>query len=248
LTGTNEDWLVRADSVNSWNDIKIPQDGWSFARMTADDSNIFNGHADIVWGDTTWRQMYIWNNVFLSGVPRDGSVYIRNSGKYKLYINASLILSDTIGSSGDWHTDSATGITSLLKGGDNIIAAEVSATADSVGGVAIMFSALIDTTQKFQTAVKMPESINRFKSIRKRKDRNSNDAHEGKQNTVVSNLVNSSKDTVQYRTRAEITKAIEMYRSNETLSQIEISKETEAIQQLKMKIDEINKQLKGRQK
>ncbi|MBN1602818.1 MAG: tetratricopeptide repeat protein [Chitinispirillaceae bacterium] len=234
---SDDSWIVRSDSVANWNGQRIPQGGWTYAsKMPSMNVYRINKDAIPIWGDTSWSDLYALKNIFLDGIPRDGSIYLKKSGKYKLYVNNVLILSDTIGNNNLVQIDSATGITSLLKGGDNIFSIAVKSENRAQRAFAMLFTALIDTTQKYQSTVKFPE-VKKIKVASGKQDSRSNDT------TVSSKEAKtvSSDDKNTNLKQKDVLLQIEQYRSKEAAFLTEIRKERLEIQKLKIKIDAINK-------
>jgi tetratricopeptide (TPR) repeat protein len=237
--GSDGSWIVRADSVESWNGPKVPMNGWLQASHNKDKrAYAINEKSVPIWGDESWSNLYAIKNAFIGGTPRDGSIFVKSSGRYKLCINNVLILSDTVGYANMVRLDSATGITSLLKGGDNIVSVEMKSENKDQQAFAMQLNVLFDTTQKFQSTIKMPEI-----------------AHKKTDHIVVKTVVqDSSSKTVDTGTvaarikkekinRKDLIIQIEQYQAKEAASASEIKKERLEIQKLKMKIDEINRKM-----
>ncbi|MBD3241490.1 MAG: hypothetical protein GF331_12950 [Chitinivibrionales bacterium] len=75
-------------------------------------------------------------------------------------MSGTLTLSDTVGERSPTQVDSAPGIVSLLRGGDNIIACRAMQKDTVLTGIAVAFGAMIDTTKHYEPTavkVKLPE-------------------------------------------------------------------------------------------
>ena len=113
------------------------------------------------------KKVYLWKHLLLDGTPRNVSAYVSTTGKFKLFVNGSLILSDTIGNRAAEKVDSATGIVSLVNGGDNVVALEAQATDSLTPGVAGLFSVMIDTTKHYQSELKLPAAALKWQIVHK---------------------------------------------------------------------------------
>jgi cellulose synthase operon protein C len=151
-------WIVREDSVGDWNAVEPPRQGWRRADMlpSVKPLELRAGTSRYLWGSVDAPRAYLWKNVFLAGTPRSAAMYVSTIGAYRLFVNGTLILSDTVGNRSREKIDSATGIATVLKGGDNSIAAEIRTADPAEVGAAILFSAMIDTSEHFKSSVKLP--------------------------------------------------------------------------------------------
>lgn len=156
------DWIVRSDSVAGWVSATPPRDGWTGVLETGKKGTGFPvGYAPrfITHVDSSMTHYY-WYHVLVKGEPRDGSVYVMSSDPYRLYVNSLLTLSDTLPTQGKISVDSAVGIVSLLKPGDNILGVET--RVDSVGGgrdggIAVLVTVLTDSTGHYESSVTIPK-------------------------------------------------------------------------------------------
>lgn len=228
-----EDWLVRADSVARWNTKDAPHDGWGFAKQTKSDAiSIADEKVSTIWGEEKWDKLYGWKHVFLAGAPSNASIYVSSPAKFKVYINGVLTMNDTSGArNGD--VDSATGIVALVNGGDNVLSFEVERNDDIKSGIAILFSALIDTTKKFDSSIKLP-SVAREKSEKVTLSADTTQKGHSTNRDV----------SFQYRSKKGIHKAIEEYLVREKIANEEIKKERVKIQKILLKIEAIDAKLK----
>jgi tetratricopeptide (TPR) repeat protein len=234
---TDLNWIVRSDSVSNWNGPKVPMAGWIGATVFASKSAYkISANAVPIWGDSSWSDIYANKNIFLDGVPRDVSIHLKKSGKYKLFVNGVLILSDTVGNTSLVQMDSATGVASLFKGGDNLFSLKMSSENPAQRAFAIQVHALVDTTQKFQSTIRLPE-VKKIQNVSAGKTVNDITAQNTANKPVTSaeNTSTMNKKDLQYK--------IEQYHIKEVASVAEIKKERLEIQKLKIKIDEINKKL-----
>jgi hypothetical protein len=159
---------------------------------------------------------------------------------YWLFVNGMLMLSDSVGKAGlPSFPDSAVGITSTVKGGDNWIALEIRPRDSSGIRAAIVLNAMIDTTQHFVApsmvalhvaaaqpvalAARKPDSLSAASSQFKPEQ---------------------PTPTVIPQTKAEILQAIELYRVREAQATDEMAKEQQAIEQLKAVQDSVEAQLR----
>jgi tetratricopeptide (TPR) repeat protein len=148
-------WLVRADSAAGWKAATPPQEGWQRALALAPcpGKDFAPVHALYLGSATPAGPVYFRRNAFLSGAPRSADVRVMTQAPYRLYVNGLLILSDTVGKPmPPILPDSAIGIASTLKGGDNWIAFEVNARDSAARGAAMALSVMIDTSQHFVSA------------------------------------------------------------------------------------------------
>jgi tetratricopeptide (TPR) repeat protein len=238
--GTDDSWIARSDSVQGWSGPKVPLDGWK--RMAiAENKNMYEIDKDAlaIWNDTSVQNIYAIKNTFLNGTPRDGALFVKSSGKYKLFINNVLILSDTVGNVNMVRTDSATSISSLLKGGDNLIAMEMKSENEAQRAFALKMNILVDTTQKFQSTLKMPEiaGVNK-KSNKTQKAASDTTISQPVEKTNVTSTGNAPK--IKHK---ELLFQIEQYKAKEAASVGEIKKERLEIQKLRLKLDEINRKI-----
>lgn len=232
---TGEQWVFRADSVEKWNSKDVPRTGWYPAYRLKDNVDIAGEKCSQIWGEEKMNKIYLWKHLFLSGEPGNASVYVSSPGKYKLYINGVLTMNDT---SSNIHrsgvVDSATGVVSLVKGGDNFMSVEVE-RADSINsGIAVYFTALIDTTKRFESTMKIP-------SVPK-----SDKATALKDSTVKDQ--EKSINITEYRNKRDLLKAIDEYRRRELLANEEIESEKVKLQKLHLEIKEVDEKLKRLQK
>jgi tetratricopeptide (TPR) repeat protein len=232
---TNQSWFVRSDSVSGWNSSDVPRNGWSQAVADTSNASWFPGtlKPSLIHGDTISETVYIWKHVFLNGTPRNASVYISSSGKYRLYVNGSLILTDTVGTRTIQQIDSASGIVALVKGGDNVISAALVKTPGTGSKLAVLLSFLTDTTQRFKSSITLPNVKTIIQKTTEQKD-----------STKTISPASQKSIVKQYRSRAELLKAIENYIKRESESNSEIKHERLEIQKLRIRSEELENSIK----
>jgi tetratricopeptide (TPR) repeat protein len=259
-------WIVRPDSVDGWNSLKIPSDGWKRASVCAVQQPLVlgAGKPDFIWStDADSPRGLVWKDLFLNGAPRNAAIYIATPGMYRLFLNGTLVLSDTVGNRSPQKIDSASGIAKLLKGGDNAIAVDVRMVEPNNVGVAIAVTALIDTNEHFASSVTMPKDLPPVAMM----------PHEMKEqpSPVTQSPSNSSQPTTpekgastvtngqqtppvtpkqpsyitKYRNEGELLMAIETYQNREVKLDKEIKKEQDSIKDLKIDNDDIDGKLKS---
>lgn len=155
VVGTDEDWAMRADSVGGWNRADGPAEGWREGAVVRRDSELGRIPAGapqaLARPDNPSAGFYMRRHVFIAGQPRSAALYVASSAPYLLYVNGTLTLSDTLRTRDATRVDSASGITALLKGGDNVIAAVTRGRDSAVCMFAAALTALVDTTRKFES-------------------------------------------------------------------------------------------------
>ena len=249
------DWLVRADSLDNWNTLTPPGEGWKRAVQTGKlNSAGLPGTPSFLWGDKKAQKVYLWKSVFLNGEPRDASIFICSKGNYRLFINGALVMSDSLKSDNPGSIDSATGISSLLKGGDNVIAAEVEAVDTLQREAAVVVTTLIDTTKRFESSIVLPFAAVASQKLEKSKPgqkteiindkREENSGKTGKTKQKTSDKKNKLPDyAYKYKNKGEFLKAIEDYQNREKELNTDIKKERLEIQKLHLKKDELDASL-----
>jgi hypothetical protein len=177
---------------------------------------------------------------------------------YRLFVNGSLVLSDTVGNRDPLKVDSASGITQMLKGGDNCIAADVRMVEPSNIGVAIAFSAMIDTTDHFTSSIKLPKNLMPVETAPQEKietpvpgaGRNKASAAKDSIRAAASDKKPADEKTrqpsyiTQYRNTGELLMAIENYKSREAKLVKEIKSENFEVQRLRLEHESIDIKLK----
>jgi tetratricopeptide (TPR) repeat protein len=253
-------WFVRADTVAGWNSAKPPMGGWTGAPLlspcTAKDFAAV--HASYLGDASGVPLAFYWKNLFLAGAPRSADVRVLTRSGYRFYVNGMLILSDTVGkATPPALPDSAVGITSTLRGGDNWVALEVHERDPGEGGTAVVLSAMIDTTEHFVSSMiaphlavaapapKMPDSSAAMPAVVKPV---ASGTLQGAPVASVERLpmtpVPPPQPAVAPRTEGEAIQAIEDYKKREAAAEDEIVKEQFAIDQLKAAQDSVDAQLK----
>jgi hypothetical protein len=215
--------------------------GWKQIKIVSrDDAPTFTtGSPEVVWGDKSSDRVFLWRNAFLNGVPREGSLYLACGGKYRLYLNEQLLSSDTTGTRKLSQIDSIPGITSLLKGGDNILAVDITHKDSLKRGFSLVLYALIDTSQSFESQAIEPK-VEKIIKPKLAVD------------TTVK-VVASTADTTakpksyaeEFKNRGELLNAIVEFQKKAEGTEQKIRKERLEVQKLHIKIDNINERIKA---
>lgn len=265
-------WIARKDSVGDWNSLNLPLDGWSRVAVSAAPPLVLGmGKVEYIWGkEADSPRELVWKNQFFNGAPRSATIYIATPGMYRLFINGALVLSDTVGNRNTQKVDSASGITKLLKGGDNCIAADVRMLEPTVTGVAIALSAMIDTSEHFESSIKLPKNLGPEEVPLQQKKESSVPAVNQKSESAEKQkgqiaVAGGKKDSVhaavnekasapakpkqpsyisQYRNEGELLMAIDTYRNREAKLTQEIKKENFEVQRLRVEHENIDIQLR----
>lgn len=243
LIETNSKWIVHTDSVKYWNAADPYGMGWNQVQIVSRDvgPTFTTGKPSVIWGNDDIDRIYLWKNAFLNGVPIDGTIYFACGGRYKLYLNEKLLSADTSEARELNQVDSITGIASLLKGGDNILALEVIAGDPLKRGVALVASALIDTSQRFKSTAMMPK----VKMVVQ--------AELPEETTVQSTTSSTaSPDSTikkvsyaqQFKNKGELLNAIADYQKRTKETGAKMRKERLEVQKMHIKIDAVNDRLK----
>jgi tetratricopeptide (TPR) repeat protein len=259
----SKEWAIRGDSIPGWRGNDIPTEGWKQAtELQGLSSNVAGMTVPYIWHpDTSARNLYSWQHVFLAGQPRDAMFYIRVSGKYWLYINGTLTSSDTVGVRSPQKLDSITGIQSLVKGGDNDISIHVVNVDSTFKGLSVVFAALLDTTQHFKPSGKFPFKQQEQEAAAPAplpvprdtsRQKAAPAAHEKKAAAAPAVTASSpgAKDTsrtVKYTSSKGVMMAVLEYQKKTELLMSEIKKERLEVQKLRIKnedLDEQNKKVK----
>jgi len=243
ISVSNQSWIARPDSVNNWYNASAPKDGWFQVKTLTRKHTSFSDSIQYVWlNDSTAQRLYFWHHEFINGAPRDASVYIMSPNPYKLYVNGSLTLSDTATDRTHLQVDSATGIVSLVRGGDNFLSVEITKTPKMQKGFAVVFKTLIDTTQKYNTKIELPTAAVAAQEIIQA-------ATEG-ENQKTQNQKTESKQSYAktFRNRGELENAIEDFKEKEKRITQDLRKERLEYQKLKIMNNAVEVQIKMVQK
>lgn len=244
IVNSDETWICRNDSVQYWNTGKLPRNGWSAVysgkKQVRDKRKIPRG-TKLITGDTSWNRMYLVKNAFCNGVPRKAKVYLSVPGKYRMYINGVLTLSDTTGSVPQNMYDSATSIVSLFKGGDNLIACSVEDPLSVRNGIAFSLMILVDTVQQFSSKLDMPKVEPRI-STDTLGDTLMVSSKSGKapiqEVADAGNKEQRNAGKKKVLSRKEVLAQIEMYRERERKALAALRRERLEIQKLRILIEE----------
>jgi hypothetical protein len=259
----SKDWAIRGDSIPGWRGNDIPTEGWKqAAEVPGLTSNVAGMTVPYIWHpDTSARNLYSWQHVFLPGQARDAAFYIRVSGKYWLYINGTLTSSDTVGARTPQKLDSIAGIQSLVKGGDNDISIHVVNTDSTFKGLSVVFTTLLDTSQHFKPSgkypqrqaaqeaaapapVPVPQDTSRQKAAPAGQEKQAAAA------PAAAAAPLAAKDTaraVKYKSGKDVMKAVLEYQKKSELLTSDIKKERLEVQKLRIKnedFDEQNRKIK----
>lgn len=244
---TGKDWLVRVDSAAGWNSLSPSDSGWQRATLVSGRSPASLGptQAPFIWTGENDSCAYFWRHVFVQGEPREGTLYYSCPGAHQIYLNGSLLVSDTSAGGGVAdEVDSMTGIVSLLKGGDNCVALKVvvAGEADSgmvSSGIALSLSLLVDTALSFDSSVKLPGAAMV--------------AHAGAASdveapptadTVTQAATPGPRDLLaQYKNRGELASAIVEYQERVKSLQADMRRERLEVQKLRVKHQTFNERI-----
>jgi len=256
--GTSSEWFVRPDSVSGWNGKDIPEAGWSGAKEVQGSAAAFSEMSvPYVWnGAAGVGETYAWRHIVLPGFPRDAKAYMMVSGKYWLYINGTLTSSDTLGIRSAGKLDSIVGIASLVKGGDNDISLHVVNTDSAFRGCAVLFTALIDTSQHFTPSGKYthqagistlpPQPVAGAGAGQKAGAVAAAGVHGEK--AAAGSLIKTGAGEVpfdkQFRNRGELLKAIVEYEKKSENVNSDVKKERLEVQKLRIKGEDLDEQIR----
>ncbi len=268
---SDETWPVRADTTAGWAQPQPPLDGaWLDPHVIARGPSA--GYRTLkplqIWYvDTLSDTAYFRKDFYFDAAPRDAAIFFSCAGKYRLMINGTLTMSDTVGGRSFSKVDSLTGISSLFKGGDNSIC--ISAHLDDTlpRGISCGLMVLVDTTQHFKSLVNAPvlqgratnkaviqtiiDSTKGATAGRKAHvDLLGNTKKPGKSLLKAIGLV---KDTAkvgseawyesQYKNRGELLNATADYAQRSLDTEKDIKKERLALQKLQIKNDSVDKSI-----
>jgi len=150
---SDDSWPIRPDSVENWNKPEAPREGWfEPEKLKRARPGMFPQERPVLLGrsDSVTAGFYLRKHIVLAGKPRGGAVYVAATAPYELFVNGMLTLNDTTIGRPAGQVDSAVGIVSLLQGGDNVIACRVHSQDSAPAGVAVMLTAMLDTSVHFE--------------------------------------------------------------------------------------------------
>ncbi len=238
---SDDKWIYRTDSIPTWNAQEPDTAGWKsvqvVAKRTSPEFTI--GKPMVIWGDPNASKLYMWTNIFLDGVPREASFYIACTGKYRVYVNEKLLLSDTTQKSKSKRIDSVSAIATLLTGGDNSLAIEIVDSHSTRHGVACALYALLDTAQSFITAVTLPKAAR--SSQKTTVDSSAIDSTSLETAVQVGDSIPSKKPLL---TEAMVTDSITQFTSVVKAMENDIRNERLHVQKLLIKNDVLDKKIK----
>jgi hypothetical protein len=216
--------------------------GWKLSLNIPDVKlEVAGGSGNSMWSKEQNKHLFFWKNLFLNGTPRNASVYVNTCGKYRVYVNGSMTLKDTVGKREISKIDSATGIVALLKGGDNVIAIEVTVDSGQSEGVGLILNALIDTTQHFQPSMAIPAAFASFKNDKLISEQTSDQSN----TSVAATSSNIDKNAYinKYRNKGEFLKAIADFESKESETNNQIRLEEGEIRKVLVQKSEVESNL-----
>ncbi|MBD3420079.1 MAG: tetratricopeptide repeat protein [Chitinivibrionales bacterium] len=235
---SDESWAVRTDSVAGWNAAQPPYDGWQAAATapTAQSPSFPFGDPLVIAAPQQASACYFRQDIFLQGFPAGASITYAFSGAYNLYINGKLTASDTSGYATLNEIDSLTNISSLVNGGDNSIAIELIPPEGARGALAVVFSAMIDTNQHFDSKI----SPIRLASAKPAgEEETSTDVWSDAAETVAQDTREKRDDkdwyAKEFRNMGELLQAITDYQGREKRTAQQIRKERLELQKLRIK-------------
>lgn len=243
---TDYSWIVHKDSVNYWNKKDPFASGWEQIYIVSGKKqpSFPVGNPEYVWGHDSCSRNFFWKNTFLSGVPREATLYYSCKAKFKLYLNGKFLIGDTSETRSKNQIDSITGINSMLKGGDNIIAIDAFSEDILNRGIAIVLSVLVDTSQTFTSSATMPavKMVRKKTIVKKVSPKKISDA----QDAAESKTQISSKE--QFKNRGELQKVIATLVKKRGDTDQNIRKERLEVQKLNIKMDSVSDRIENMKK
>jgi len=243
---TDAEWIFHTDSVRYWNAADPHGEGWQQVTFVSPEKEpVFStGNPKVVWGDDYSRRIFLWRNAFFNGIPREGKIYFACSGKFRLYLNEKLLVSDTSTARPITRVDSISDITAMLKGGDNIIAMEVIDDDTVSHGAAIVLSALLDTSQRFTSKAIEPRVRKIIQTAEKMQNDSAASATPDTTAGTVDTVRAATSYAQQFKNKGELMRAIEDYRNRERATNIKMRKERLEVQKLNMQVDAMNAKIR----
>ncbi len=250
---TDSTWIVRSDSVAEWNTEKVAKDGWWYAEQL---SRTYRPaklkEAPILWhpGGTT-RDAYFQKYVFVPGAPKDATLHYGVFGAYELFINGMLVSSDTSASRGIGRVDSITGLESLIKGGDNLLALKVTAPDTMRNGIIAELRMLVDTTEIFQSRIEAPKAkraVRQVAALSAGRTEDTSSSVSGVIDTTAGEMRQNS-DSVESRITNgvesidELERKITEYKTRTRSAAQDIRKESIEVQKLRIRSDKVDEEL-----
>ncbi|MBN1129480.1 MAG: tetratricopeptide repeat protein [Chitinispirillaceae bacterium] len=246
---SNGTWIARSDSVEGWCGASPPQTGWQLAdTVSPRQAQGFNdGSPRYIGAVGDAPACFLWKFLFLSGAPRSAALYVSTPDRYRFFVNGSLVLSDSIGSGKHDRIDSAAGIVSMLHGGDNTLCAEMAAAGDEPPRIAVVFSAMIDTSERYASSVKLPPPLAGMKlegTALQGREAGAPAVRSGRRTVADSTMREAASNAARYRTAGELHMAIDNYYAREAKIAREIKKERIEIQRMRMENDSLGGRLR----
>lgn len=246
---TDKSWIVRTDSVKNWVSEKPPRDGWQRAsRVSAKRSVAFPvGRPRPIWGGGGFaQQVFAWRHLHLDGAPRGATVYLATCGPHELYVNGTLVTSDTTSGRSFDRTDSLVGMVSLFKGGDNVLAFHGEVIDSSCRAFALAVEVMIDTTQRFPSTVEPPKAARGplASATDAGADTAPGDAAGESREPAARDSAGSTDDHAEeFEDRGELLAAVEDYQHREKETAMKIKRERMEVQKLRLKIEAIEEKI-----
>ncbi|MBD3317085.1 MAG: tetratricopeptide repeat protein, partial [Chitinivibrionales bacterium] len=253
---TDKNWIVRVDSVENWVEAKPPQNGWQKVSKTSRGRGapFPVGKPRAVWGGgESSRRIFARRNLHVNGVPRDASLYIATCSAYKFYVNGVLVTSDTAEMRSLDLIDSITGVASLFKGGDNIVAFQGENADGSCHAVAIAVEVMVDTTKRFPSKLKPPPAAPAPVAF----GANDSSTERWGVDTLIAGAAgavneqsaadSSATGPIDYaeafKNRGELLVAIDDYVRRENETAMKIKRERMKVQKIRLKIDGLEEKI-----
>jgi cellulose synthase operon protein C len=253
---SNGSWIFRSDSVEAWCSSSPPAQGWQRADtvLPLKARGFSSGTPVFIWDAKRALRVYLWKNLFIDGMPRSASIFVATPSMYRFFVNGSLVLSDTTLSRDPAKVDSATGITSMLKGGDNFVAAEIIASDSAHIGIAVLFSAMIDTSEHFSSTMTLPAALKNVKVeyVETAEGAGKKSVSSTEAQPKIGQLTQKDRtaDVVaedyakKYRNRGELLMAIDNFSKRERQITAEIKKERFEVERMKIERDSVDRLIK----
>ena len=240
---SGKDWKNRVDSIPGWNSKRVADGGWKNSGEAPPlKPALFSfGNPTYIWQDSgNASRLYFWKRVFFEGQPRDAAIHLALEGKYWLYINGTLISSDTTGKRRPDKRDSIAGVSKLFLGGANEISLHVVSSDSLSRGVAMAFSLLLDTTEHFVNSEQTSSADSlRVASAPATAASSDRDHPTGRPEKAIETAYDH-----EYKNSGELTKAIGDYQAKAKDLGQEIKKERLNVQRLRLKNEDADEEIR----
>lgn len=210
---TDEMWIYNRDKVNYWTEKDPFGGGWNQVAYLKEFKGLPTGKSGLIWGSNNEAGIYLWKNIFLNGKPEGGAIHFATAGRYKMYLNGKLLTQDTTFNKDGIKVNSVVDLKSLLSGGDNILSVAVHCPDSANRGIAISFSTLIDTVEKFKTVAMEPRVSFKKREVTIKRDSTSDISKTVDKDTVKILTLEERQAEVmsKYKSRGELKKAISLF-------------------------------------